>query len=54
MIAAGVNAKAPSTFLSHGSVTIRFDSYGHLFPGSEKEAAGLLDSYLERPSEDSA
>jgi integrase len=48
MIAAGVNAKALSTFLGHASVTITLDRYGHLFPGSEKEAAGLLDSYLER------
>jgi hypothetical protein len=40
MIAAGVNAEALSTFLGHGSVTITFDRYGHLFPGSEKEAAG--------------
>jgi hypothetical protein len=24
------------------------DRYGHLFPGSEDEAAGLLDAYLER------
>ncbi|MGH2848895.1 MAG: tyrosine-type recombinase/integrase, partial [Thermoleophilaceae bacterium] len=46
-IAAGVNAKALSTFLGHGSVTITLDRYGHLFPGSEREAAGLLDSYLE-------
>ena len=48
MIAAGVNAKALSIFLGHASVTITLDRYGHLFPGSEKEAAGLLDSYLER------
>ena len=48
MIAAGVNAKALSTFLGHASVTITLDRYGHLFPGSEREAAGLLDSYLER------
>jgi integrase len=48
MIAAGVNAKALSTFLGHASVTITLDRYGHLFPGSEKEAAGLLDTYLER------
>jgi integrase len=48
MIAAGVNAKALSTFLGHTSVTITLDRYGHLFPGSEQEAAGLLDSYLER------
>ncbi|MGH2846739.1 MAG: tyrosine-type recombinase/integrase, partial [Thermoleophilaceae bacterium] len=48
MIAAGVNAKALSTFLGHASVTITLDRYGHLFPGSEKEAAGLLDAYLDR------
>jgi hypothetical protein len=28
-------------------VTITLDRYGHLFPGSEKEAAGLLDAILE-------
>ncbi len=27
-------------------VPIAADRYGHLFPGSEDEAAGLLDSYL--------
>ncbi len=48
MIAAGVNAKALSTFIGHTSITLTMDRYGHLFPGSEKEAAGLLDSYLER------
>jgi len=24
------------------------DRYGHLMPGNEAEAAGLLDAYLER------
>jgi integrase len=48
MIVAGVNAKALSTFLGHASVMITLDRYGHLFPGSEQEAAGLLDTYLER------
>lgn len=24
------------------------DPYGHLFPGNEDEAAGLLDAYLEQ------
>ena len=48
MIAAGVNAKALSTFLGPASVTITLDRDGHLFPGSEQEAAGLLDTYLER------
>ena len=46
-IAAGVNAKALSSYLGHSSVAITFDRYGHLMPGSEAEAAGLLDAYLE-------
>ena len=48
MIAAGVNAKALSTFMGHSSITITLDRYGHLFPGNEAEAAGLLDAFLER------
>lgn len=48
MIAAGVNAKALSTYMGHGSVTITIDRYGHLFPGNEDEAAGLLDAYVAR------
>jgi hypothetical protein len=27
---------------------ITFDRYGHLMPGNEDEAAGLLDAYLAR------
>jgi integrase len=50
MIAAGVNAKALAAFMGHSSVTITLDRYGHLMPGSEDEAAGLLDAYLERAS----
>jgi len=46
MIAAGVNAKALSTYMGHASVTITFDRYGHLMPGNEAEAARLLDRYL--------
>ena len=48
MIAAGVNIKAVSTFMGHASIQITLDRYGHLLPGSEDEAAGLLDAYLER------
>jgi integrase len=48
MIAAGVNAKALSTYMGHGSITITFDRYGHLMPGNEAEAANLLDAYLAR------
>ena len=47
MIAAGVNAKALSSYLGHSSVTITFDRYGHLMPGNESEAARRLDTYLE-------
>lgn len=46
MIAAGVNAKALSTYMGHSSITITFDRYGHLIPGNEGEAAELLDVYL--------
>jgi integrase len=47
MIAAGVNAKALATYTGHASVTITFDLYGHLMPGNEEEAAGLLDALLD-------
>ena len=51
MIAAGVNAKALSTFMGHANIAITLDRYGHLMPGSEEEAAGLLDTYLEAERE---
>jgi integrase len=47
-IAAGVNAKALSTFLGHASISITLDRYGHLMPGSGDEAVALVDAYLER------
>lgn len=43
MIAAGVNAKALATYMGHSSIKITFDLYGHLMPGSEAEAADLLE-----------
>jgi integrase len=48
MMAAGVNAKALSTYMGHANISITLDRYGHLMPGSEEEAAGLLDVYLAR------
>jgi integrase len=48
LIAAGVNAKAVSTFMGHASIQTTYDLYGKLMPGSEAEAATLLDDYLER------
>jgi len=47
MIAAGVNAKALSTYMGHHSVAFTYDRYGHLMPGNEDEAGRLLDTYLE-------
>ena len=44
-------AKALSTFMGHANISITLDRYGHLMPGSEEEAAGLLDSYLETQRE---
>jgi len=46
-IAAGVNAKPISTFLGHSSIQITLDRYGHLMKGSEDEAVGLVDAYLD-------
>jgi integrase len=48
LIAAGVNAKALSTYLGHSSIQITLDRYGHLMPGNEDEAIALVDSYLAR------
>lgn len=51
MIAAGVNAKALSTYMGHANIGITLDRYGHLMPGNEAEAAGLLDGYLARAAD---
>ena len=48
LIDAGVNAKALSTFMGNSSIAITIDRYGHLMPGSEEQAAALVDAYLER------
>lgn len=47
MIAAEVNAKALCDYMGHSSIKVTFDQYGHLMPGNEEQAAGLLDTYLE-------
>ena len=39
MIAAGINAKAITTYLGHSSIQGTFDLYGHLMPGNEEAAA---------------
>ena len=44
LIAAGVNAKALSTYMGHSTITMTLDRYGHLMPGNEDEAAVMLRS----------
>jgi integrase len=48
MIAAGVNAKALSTYMGHANIGVTLDLYGHLLPGNEDQAADRLDAYLAR------
>ena len=40
--------------MGHASVAFTLDRYGHLFPGAEGEAAGLLDTYLQEAGGQSA
>ncbi|MBS1878039.1 MAG: hypothetical protein JST31_00860 [Actinobacteria bacterium] len=49
MIAASVNSTALSSFIGHASITVTFDLYAHLMPGTESEGAALLDAFLEDP-----
>ena len=48
LIAAGVNAKAITTYMGHASIQTTYDLYGKLMPGSESEATALVDAYLAR------
>jgi len=40
------NPKVLQTLMGYASIPETYDRYGHLMPGSETEAAGLLDRYL--------
>jgi integrase len=46
-IAAGMNAKTLCTLMGHASITVTYDTYGHLLRGNESEARDLLDTYLD-------
>jgi integrase len=48
MMMAGMNTKALSDYMGHADIATTFNKYGHLMPGNEEQAAGLLDAYLER------
>ena len=38
--------------MGHATIAITMDRYGHLMPGNEEEAAGLLDAYLNKAQAD--
>ena len=37
--------------MGHSSITVTLDRCGHVFPGSEAQAANLLDAYLDAAHE---
>ena len=46
---AGEHPKVVQTVMRHGSITLTMDTYGHLFPGQEAQAAGRLGDMLTAP-----
>jgi integrase len=48
LTAAGVNTKAITAYMGHASIQTTYNLYGKLMPGSESEAAVLVDAYLAR------
>jgi integrase len=49
-IAAGVNIGTVSAALGHASVTITWDRYHHLMPGTMNQAAELIEAYIQTAS----
>jgi integrase len=45
LIFAGVNPKAVCAFMGRANITVTFDIYGHILPGSEAQAGALQDTY---------
>jgi integrase len=46
LVAAGVNAKAVSVAMGHATITMTYDTYGHLFLGAVDEVAEQTNAYL--------
>lgn len=46
-IAAGVNIGTVSAALGHASVTITWDRYHHLMPGTMEQAGELIQTYID-------
>lgn len=47
LIDSGANAKAIQEFMGHSTITMTFDLYGHLLPGSRDQARARMDAYLD-------
>ncbi|MDO8616485.1 MAG: site-specific integrase [Dehalococcoidia bacterium] len=52
MLSAGVHPKIVSERLGHSGVAITLDTYSHVLPGLQEEAANLLDAFLRAPTRD--
>jgi integrase len=50
MLAAGIHPKVVSERLGHASVGITLDTYSHVLPGLQAQAAAQLDAMLSSPS----
>ena len=48
LLAAGVNPKVVSERLGHASVSFTLDTYGHVMPGQQAEAAAAAAALLKR------
>jgi integrase len=48
MLQSGVNVKVIQTVLGHSSVVITLDTYSHLLPGMQAEAAEMVDSLITK------
>jgi len=42
----GASAKAVQTVMRHSSITLTMDTYGHLFPGEDRESVGAAGKWL--------
>jgi len=48
LIEAGINAKVVSERLGHASIGITLDTYSHVMPGMQEEAAEKIDAGLRK------
>ena len=46
MLCGGIHPKVVQELLGHASVTITLDTYSHVLPNMQGEAAGKMDSML--------